>query len=217
MIIVVVMMLGQGESGGPAKDPAEAQKLASDVAATPEDWGPGFTNTGEQVIGQEEQIAQDCSVVTKANRAGTIVALQRDAENKASSFSVRSEVRVFEKKSAAESLVKESEDGNHRCPNQRSSDGQTRWEQIREGSTDGLTGFDDVFAEEGIVVTADDSGSETKMRYVLTMGNVDDVTLNAQAWAPGNTEADARNLTKKAMQAMQKRLAEKQNALPRKR
>lgn len=215
VVIVAVMMFSRGESGGPARDPAEAQKLASDVAAKPEDWGSGFTLTGEPPTGQELQVSQDCTVVPKHNRAGTLADFERDVENKNSSFGGASEVRVFDKKSTAKSFLKESEDGNHRCPTQRQEG--TRFEQIREGSTDGLTGFDDVFVEEGTVVESDSSGAETRLAYVTVMGNVGDVTLMTLANVPVGKEADARNLTKKAMQAMQKHLEASQNALPRKR
>ncbi|GHF25935.1 hypothetical protein GCM10010218_03310 [Streptomyces mashuensis] len=212
VVVVVVLLLPGGESGQTTTD---AQKLAKDVAATPGDWGPGFSGGNEANGIGEPTVGADCKVSQHSDRTGTMYSFERDSQRDNPATAGASQVRVFDKPDTAKSFLKDDESSVQRCPNQSSD--TDRWENIRQSPTEQLSGFDESVAEDGTYITTDQNGQKTTQVYTIATGRSGNVTLSATAAGDPGNEQNMHTLALDVLQKMQKHLAEKKHALPLKR
>ncbi|MEE1755397.1 hypothetical protein [Streptomyces sp. SP18CS02] len=201
--VVLVPMLG-GKDEKPSRTPEEAKQLAAAVAARSADWGAGFTDGDESYDTGELVPQQDCKVVLKADRPGTVVSFNRTAL-KGDAMGGYSEVWVFEDEDKAKTFVDDFEDGIHRCPAQ--TYGEARYGSIREGATGQLTGFEEVVAEQGVLLV-DDYGTKMNQPYSTITGWSGEVVLLTYLLGPTGKEKDVHAIALSTLQKMQKRLAE---------
>ncbi|MEE1755212.1 hypothetical protein [Streptomyces sp. SP18CS02] len=197
----LALLLPRGEE--PARTPEEAKRLVARVAAGPEEWGAGFAAGDESYELGEEALREDCQIISRADRPGTLVSYRRLVSKAQPVMEGHSEVRVFKDAATARAFVADAEDAVHRCATQRS--GAERYGNIREGVTEQLTGFDEVVAEIGASLI-DTYGKKTDERYTRVTGLMGDTVLAVQMFGPADMATDNNALTTATIQRMQKRL-----------
>ncbi|WP_190110581.1 hypothetical protein [Streptomyces cinnamoneus] len=210
IVLVVVMLLGKGDN--PGRSQTEAQQLAEEVSPRPADWGPGFSDTQSTASTDEYSVADDCKVSTKAARPGTTHSLSRAVSRKNPETNAYSTVTVYNTAKTAESFMKDLESGIQRCPKQE-GDGYG-WENVRQGSAAQLSGFDQAVVREAAYYEVDSNNQKIQTANALAAGRSGDVVLSTEVDAPPGQENQVRDIAVKTLQLMQKRLAEKEKALP---
>ncbi|WP_328396073.1 hypothetical protein OHS70_10680 [Streptomyces sp. NBC_00390] len=197
---------------GSAADGAAARRLASRVALTPADWGPGFIRSTryETAPVAESVVLLTCEWSSRAVRAGTVASVSRSVHEVASGLSATSEVRVFDDEDTAQTYVTDVRDGIRRCPAQHRD--RERWVDVRTTPSPQVPGFDEIVAEEGRQVAAED-GTRTDRVYVLLTARADATVLTASAGGQTDALRKIREQAADGLRKMQKRLAQGPGAI----
>ncbi|MEU0394398.1 hypothetical protein ABZ208_16750 [Streptomyces sp. NPDC006208] len=192
---------------GSAADRAAARRLASRVALTPADWGPGFIRSTryETAPVAESVVLLTCEWSSRAVRAGTVASVSRSVYEVASGLSATSEVRLFDDEDTAQAYVTDVRDGIRRCPQQHRD--SERWVGVHTTPSPQVPGFDEIVAEEGRQVVAED-GTRTDRVYVLLTARADATVLTASAGGQTDALRKVREQAADGLRKMRKRLAQ---------
>ncbi|MFE3496802.1 hypothetical protein ACFXOS_27685 [Streptomyces sp. NPDC059175] len=210
-VVVVASLRGDGR-GGPAAPPslggtraAAAHALASNVVLAPSDWGPGFGRADPYEFdpADEDVVLGNCEYGGRAARSGTLAAVQRVVLHPSSGLTGTSEVRVFTDDPTAKRYVAEVPDQIRRCPTQHG--GKALYTGVHETPPPEVPGLEEVVAEEGSQVTADD-GTGVDNRYLVLTGRTGRTVLRTSAVAGAGQEARIRRVATDALLEMQRRL-----------
>ncbi|MBL1082259.1 serine/threonine protein kinase [Streptomyces actinomycinicus] len=189
---------------------AEAHRIASAVALSPEDWGPDFVRNDpyEEDPASEGAIRGNCELSQKPPRAGTLSAISRTVKDDQNGFSGISEVVVYADEDTARKSISDDRDTIHQCTIQHS--GKIRWDDVHEAIAPKLSGFDEVVAEEGTLATYED-GSKANLPYTELTGRIGRTTLSA--YLVGSTKKEeVRKKSTDSLLLMRRRLSEQSTA-----
>lgn len=232
LTVVLVMSLGGGgdEGGGGAVSPAptgtqptgtqptdtkaaeaEARAVATRVALTPPDWGPGFARHTPYEVdpAPESLVRENCEFASRPSRIGTLASLLRNVTETATGIAGTSEVKVFADDATAQRYLADARDNIHRCPEQFR--GKERWNDVREASPPELPGFEELVAEEGRqVVTA--KGAKVNDVYVIATGRDGRNVLSSYVVGKADLDAQIRKYATDTLRKMHQRLGQQPEA-----
>ncbi|MGW7369081.1 hypothetical protein ACWGI8_38080 [Streptomyces sp. NPDC054841] len=190
---------------------AEAHRIASAVALSPQDWGPGFVRSTpyEEDPALEEAVRPNCELYQKPLRAGTLAAVSRAAQDDLQGFTTSSLVAVYVDDATARQSLADDRNTIHRCTTQRM--GKSRWDDVHEAIAPPLSGFDEVISEEGRLATYDD-GSTANLPYIVLTGRTGKTAVSVYVGGPPERLAETRKKATDALLLMRSRLSEQSKA-----
>ncbi|WP_323188248.1 serine/threonine-protein kinase [Streptomyces sp. NBC_00249] len=219
VLVVGLVLLLRGGVGGPSpsRSPspsssgatstvAEAHRIVSAVPLSPQDWGPGYARSDpyEWDPAPESGVRPNCEVYEKPARTGTLAAVARAVQDDKLGFSASSGAVVYVDESTARESVADDRDAIHRCTNQHQ--GKARWADVHEAIAPELSGFDEVFSEEGRLIAYDD-GSKANIPYVILIGRTGKSAVSVYVGGPPEKQAETRKKATEVLLLMQSRLS----------
>ncbi|MET8128922.1 hypothetical protein ABZV67_31495 [Streptomyces sp. NPDC005065] len=215
-LVVLLRAIGGGNPAGGSSTPAgtgatttpQAHRVVRTAALTPADWGPGFVKSTpyEQDPLAETVVQENCTLVAKPSRTGTLAAVGRRSRKAAPYENGLSQIRVYADTATAKKFLTDGKNAVGRCPNQQ--DGKARWKDIRETAPPDLPGFDDLVSEQGTLVTYND-GSAADIRYVLLTGRTGATVMTSYLSGPPEVEQQIHQGAEEALALMRSRLPQR--------
>ncbi|MFD8547002.1 hypothetical protein [Streptomyces sp. NPDC059649] len=178
-------------SGEPSSLPSVESTVAANavvkrVTLKPADWGSGYVaqDPYEDSTLSQNSTDQNCNAAAQPiNNA--FASLARWSRTSDSTVLTYSQTTVYKAAGSAEYSLAKERDALQRCPTVTS--GKMRLENVHEVDVPGLSGFDDVVAEEGHQ-TSDTNGKEADIYYTYLTGRKGDYVMNAEVDRTGTQE-----------------------------
>ncbi|MEV6951265.1 serine/threonine-protein kinase [Streptomyces sp. NPDC051183] len=217
VVLAVGLALLMRGGGGPSKGGdapsspdttsavAEAHKIVSAVPLSPADWGAGYVRSDpyEYDPAPETTVGADCELFEKPARTGTLATVLRAVQHDEQTLSATSQAAVYVDDRTAHEFVADYKDAVHRCTAPRM--GKARWADVHESIAPQLSGFDEVFSEDG-KLTAYDDGTKANVSYVLLMGRTGHKAVSVYMGGPPEKLAEVRKKVAEVMALMRTRL-----------